>query len=127
MIYIDDYLNNMENIPFEKSEFDNSIKFLEDGKYILNYKINIELINNSRTTSSGFIRKYENNNFNIINNTISYGYHRMKNNGHDSLISSSILDFKKNDIIKLSVKRVSGNGYLKTIPHETYINILKIE
>lgn len=127
-IIIDEYLNTLNDTDIiSKGDKLNSIKIKNSGFYLISYNINLELLNNSKTTSKAFLRLLNNDKFEIIKKTTSYGYHHQKLNGHDSLDNTYLSYFNVNDEIKLSVQIHDGKGFLKTIPDEININILKIE
>jgi hypothetical protein len=126
-IIITDYITDLSDSLFEQGSDINSIRFKEDGLFLLVYNINIELLNNKKTNTKSYFRIKNGNNFDIIQKTTSYGFHNSKTYGHDTLISTYISTFEKNDEIKLSVEKIKGNGYLRTIPNSITIDILKLK
>lgn len=125
-IIISDYINDLDDTLFEQGSDVNSIRFKESGMYLLVYNINLELLNNSKSNSKSYFRIKNNGTFDIVQKTISYGYHNSKSYGHDTLVSTYISSFEKDNEIKLSIEKHIGNGYLRTIPNSITIDILKL-
>jgi hypothetical protein len=109
---------------------DNSMKFKESGVYFIIYNITLDNeINNRRTTSKALLKLKKTNDFEILNDSFSYGYHRTVAQGIDTLVSSSIYEIEKDNCLKLCVQidNKSGNNCkLTTMPYGTKIDIIKI-
>lgn len=125
-IIISDYINDLSDSLFEQGSDVNSIKFKDDGLYLLVYNINVELLNNSKSTSKSYFRIKNGNTFEPIQKTTSYGFHNSKSYGFDTLVSTYISNFSIGDEIKLTIEKSSGRGYLRTIPNSITIDILKL-
>jgi len=125
-IIIEDYVSITNNEYFEKGSDSNSIKFKEDGIYFIIYNLSIEQLGGGRSTSKSYFQFKKNNEFIILEETVSYGYHRTNKNGHQTLVSSITKEINKNTEMKLSVELIDGNANLKTIPNQTTIDIFKI-
>jgi hypothetical protein len=103
---------------------DNGTDFtiLKDGCYFIIYDLSVDNRTGNSTTSMSYIKV----NNEIFNNSYSYGYHRQKYKGADTLTSSHIMNLKKNDIIELIIKRTTGKSYLETIPHSSTFVMISV-
>lgn len=105
----------------------NSLKFIEDGIYVIHYNVSIENLSNKTNNRVESYIKYNNNIIEQeLDDSFAYGWIYKKNSGVLTLASSCVVAASINDTIKIVLKKTQGNGYFKTLQKGVSLIVIKI-